>query len=129
MSFQDVAGLHAAIAAVCPIVGVDCNGTIAFGLGATAAQISAAESIVASWVDPSPAQTCSVKQLVQAMHANGWDAAFATALAAATPGDRLRWGSYTSVPITNPVLGRLWAAAEPGVTLLDLYAAGATQPG
>ncbi len=61
---MNVSALHAAVAAVCPIVGVDSNGNIAFALGATAAQQSAAQAIVTSWVDPPPVVTYTFLQFM-----------------------------------------------------------------
>lgn len=54
---------HAAIAAVCPIDGIDSNGKIFFAKEASAAQIAAANQVAATYAD-APRQMLSMERLL-----------------------------------------------------------------
>lgn len=129
--FQNLAALHAAVAAVCPIVGVGADGTIFYDPAnpATAAQKQAAQSIVASWVDPVKPREATGKQLCAALSDLGllsaWDAAV---MASPKPEDRYYWmRAYGAiVPENNPKIARI--AAKAGVTVSALFTKALTEP-
>jgi hypothetical protein len=66
MAVKNLQGLAAAVAAVAPIDGLDANGVIWFQASATPAQMTAAQALVASWLDVVP-QVVSITTILSVM--------------------------------------------------------------
>lgn len=129
-AFKNLPALHAAVAAVCPIVGVAADGAIFYDPAnpATATQKTAAQAVVAGWVEPVKPREATGKQLCAALADLGllaaWDSA---AMGAAKPEDRIYWlNAYRSiVPENNPKIARL--ATKAGVTVSALFTRALTE--
>lgn len=79
---SELPALHAAIAALCPIVGVDANGNITFDPKSppTTQQQAAAEQVVSGW-DSEPIYECYLWQLQAVMTEDQWTAVGTTVAA------------------------------------------------
>ncbi|SEC59336.1 hypothetical protein SAMN05444161_1640 [Rhizobiales bacterium GAS191] len=130
-AIQNIAALHAAVAAVCPIVGVGGDGAIFYDPinPATAAQKTAAQAVVAGWVDPVRPREATGKQICAALSDLGLLAAWDAAVMASTkPEDRAYWlNSYrAAVPENSPKIARI--ASRVGVTISALFTKALTEP-